>query len=573
MDQSKTRGDSQSSYYSQAETDNLNSDLEHWAMKLARFNNENPDILPSDYFDSLDSVNTMSNYPDHFSNVLEVAPLENATRMASREAIPHTSSTLSALPHSQTHYTALDNQAQAYPHNIDPEVLEGVSFSSNYPEQYLVSYPSRQASIDQTHQGSNFSEGERSFRQQVATLQQELWKTQQALRIEQEERRQLEATVNTRNDPGPNPEADFTQKKSRTKNSRSANIENFNAGDYYEPIQDVPADWVGPATGRIFTYTAEGELDTEAKFSPAELEDFLVNHPHDHPLAGSRPILWIGNVPADAGKRYPTKNSAACRFQDCPITNNTIRKGNFRVTIDEWGYNPEGMNKDPYHNAGYVHLYCLEKFMDLPGLCRLGLPVFADCREFKEGRNKMSITRDYPSMRGIVEDYLSSAPSLGEDRAPGLDGWYKHSLSLRLTEEHLRRQPSIRQSVRGIRAGNSIDIHKNNLDVLVANQKMRSLREPGEPVPPKRKYTKRLAASGTKRKATNTFGDTSDEDEDFEVESNILERALDSRPPKTRAAKKQKSATKPSWQMNGANSALDRTFKGRAVRDWMNKDQ
>jgi len=567
MEYPKYTGYGESSYYNVAQTDTLDSDLEHWTTELVKFNNEHPDSLPSDW---LDTNNPMSSFPGHLHNIQEVAPLGNGTGTVSPEAIAHTSNTLSALPHPQTHYTALDKQVQAYPYNIDPNVLGGLTAHTNRPEQHVSSPSSGLMSYGQTHQSSSSSEEVRILKQEVARLQQELFNTQQALRTEQEARQQLEAASNTRNKPGPKPKANVPLKEGEPKNARTANIENFNADDYYEPNQVVPAEWVGPATGRTFTYTAEGELDPEAKFSPGELEDFLVNHPHNHPLLGSRPILWIGNVPADAGKRYPTKDSAACRFQECPIANNTIKKGSYRVTIDEWGYNPEWMNKDPYHNAGYVHLYCLEKFMDLPGLYRHGVAVFADCREFKEGRNKMAITRDYPSMKEIVEDYLKHAPSLG-DRAPGLDGWYKNSLSLRLTEEHLRKQPATRQSVRGIRGGNSIDVHKNNLDELVANQQARRPRQPREPNAPKRKYTRRATASGRKRKTSDAFEDDSDEDEAFEIGSSILERASTTSTRETRAAKKLKSAAQPSWEVNGANGALDTTFRRRAVRDWMDK--
>ena len=553
-------GYGKSQHYNQGESSN---EFEDWTSKLdslERFNHEHTDILPSDWLDF-----TMPSYTCHNSNLQEMPPLGTRKRTIIPDALPHASTTLSALPSNQTHPTAVDYQTQSCLENIDPRIFESQSSYSIYPEQFLAA-PSRRRI-------SSSSEEVQTLRQEVARLKEELLLTQQELKREQEARHRLETQGTLKKKPVSKPKLDDDLSKGEPKNARTANIKNFHADDYYEPIQEVPADWVGPATGRSFTYTAEGELDPEAKFSPEELQDFLLNHPQNHPLVNCKPILWIGNVPADSGNRYPTKESAACRFQNCPIPNHTIRKGLYRVTIDEWGYHPEWEIKDPFHNAGYVHLYCLEKFMDLPGLYRYGVAVFADTREFKEGRNKMAITRDYPSMREIVEDYLQYAPSLGVDRAPGLDGWYKDSLSLQLTEEHLKRQPATRQSVRGDRGGNSVDVHKNNLDVLIANQKTRRLKPLNDPNTPKRKYTKRAANRGIKRKTTDAPSDVSDDDdEEFEIDSNVLESVSDTPPRETRAAKRQKLTATPSWQMNGANRVLDTVHGSRAVRDWMNKN-
>ena len=566
MDHFQETGYDETPYYNQGEADNLDSDLEHWAMELTRFNNEQADTLSADWLDSNDAMPTN---PSYNYNNQEVALLGNGQQTVSPEAIAHTSKTLSALPHAQTHHTTLGRQAYLHLQNIDPIIGGSLNSHHDNSEQSLSRHPSRPVSHGRSQQIRSSAEEVRILKDEVANLQYLLAQSQEALRLEQEERCQLEVAVSTKNKAGRRPNPESSLKESEPKNSRSANIEKFKADDYYEPIKHVPAEWAGPATGQLFTYTVDGELDPEAKFSPEELEDFLLNHPPDHPLVGSRPILWIGNVPADASKRYPTKESAACRFQDCPIANNTIRKGTYRVTIDEWGYNPEWVNKDPYHNAGYVHLYCLEKFMDLPGLYRRGVAVFADDRTFKEGRNKMAITRDYPTMKDIVDHYLVYAPSL-PNRAPGMNGWYKHSLSLQLTEEHLRKQPATRQSVRGTRGGNSIDVHKNNLDELVANQPARCP-SPRDPNAPKRKYARRTKAAGAKRKVADASELDFDEDGEFVVDPDVLESSPSTPPRQTRAAKRRKSVAQQSWELNGANTALDRTFEGRATRDWMDK--
>jgi hypothetical protein len=254
------------------------------------------------------------------------------------------------------------------------------------------------------------------------------------------------------------------------KNKRPLNIAKFDPSKYYDPIPWVPTTWTSSSLGFTFRYTAQGELDPRTKLTPDELNEYLVYHPL-HTIFSPQPdtknsglTLWIQNIPADAGNRYPTTNSSKCRFANCPVPNNTIRKGEFRIALDEWACSLVHEKLDPYHNAGYVHLFCLEKYFDFPALCKK-YNVLGDNREFAEGRNKMAIIRDYPSMLDIVTKYIANSKSW-EGEKP--EDWYEHSLSLALTKEHLRRQPIKRQGVREKRDGNSIDRHLNNLDVMVA---------------------------------------------------------------------------------------------------------
>jgi hypothetical protein len=67
------------------------------------------------------------------------------------------------------------------------------------------------------------------------------------------------------------------------------------------------------------------------------------------------------------GHRYPRGHeSTRCKFAQCPI-DGSIRSGQIRVCISEFA-DPRNEILDPYHNAGYTHLYCLEKFCNLPSL-------------------------------------------------------------------------------------------------------------------------------------------------------------------------------------------------------------
>ncbi|KAH8589980.1 hypothetical protein B0O99DRAFT_470862, partial [Bisporella sp. PMI_857] len=260
------------------------------------------------------------------------------------------------------------------------------------------------------------------------------------------------------------------------KYKRANNIASFDPAKYYQPLLATPESWTGPWTRSKFEYTPYGEL-TPQRYSADEMNDFITYHQVDHPVPGARPTLWIQNVPADAKSRYPSAESSKCRFLECPMPKGTIRNGQYRVAIDEWDLSKQAApNKDPYHNAGYAHLYCLEKFFDL-GLIALSdqYIIKPDNREFPEGRNKMAITRDSTHMLTIVNDFLRDVRTWAQKGGRPQD-WFNTSLTRALTVEHLRKQPKVRQAVRQARGGNSIDEHLGNLDHLISNKKPRKER-------------------------------------------------------------------------------------------------
>jgi hypothetical protein len=260
---------------------------------------------------------------------------------------------------------------------------------------------------------------------------------------------------------------DISSKKKEPKNARSGNIASFKPEKFYIPLPEWEQSWSSPS-GFTFHYTTEGELDPQINFDAKEILDYLENHalhgiikPGPRTNSGSGLTLWVQNNPADAGIRYPTVLSSKCRFANCPVPNNTISKGEFRVAFDELDWHEQAQKFDPFHNAGYVHLYCLELNLDFPSLCKK-YNVIGDRREFPLERNKMAITRDYSSMWDIVDNFIKSSRPWNGVRP---ENWYDESLCLLLTREHLAKQPKQRQGVREARNGNSIDRHLNNLHV------------------------------------------------------------------------------------------------------------
>ncbi|KAH7360756.1 hypothetical protein BKA65DRAFT_493915 [Rhexocercosporidium sp. MPI-PUGE-AT-0058] len=264
-------------------------------------------------------------------------------------------------------------------------------------------------------------------------------------------------------------------------------------------------------------------------------------------IGSHRATLWIQTVPADSGRRYPSKTSDKCRFSCCPDSNRTIRKGDFRVAFDE---HPSNTFKDPFHNAAYTHLFCLEKYLDFPQICK-NFDVRPDTRTLKEGKNKMAITRDHKSMEDIVNDFVRDSVEWKYfDGGCRPDDYYEYTLCSKLTKEHLAKQPKHLQTIREQRGGNTIDIHQNNLDVYVANQDLKKARVQKRPAPVSEKREKK----GRKRRMKMKGGSRGEETDESGLDDDILQRGFDSS--RSRAMKTPRiSETEPLRRWSGSTTS------------------
>ncbi len=270
-----------------------------------------------------------------------------------------------------------------------------------------------------------------------------------------------------------------TLKARQCKNKRAANIASFHPSEHYEALPVVPRSWgtTNPSTGRpVFEYNEEGELKPHLKFTQEQLTEFLEKNPsHDPP---NTLTLWIQICPADSAVRYSNTQATRCRFKDCPVPNNTIRTGHYRVAFDE--HASSGLNYDPYHNAGYVHLYCFEKFFDFPYICKM-FNVKPDTRQFADERNKMAITRDYPEMERVVADFITDSKPWCNQRP---SDYHKQTLCYALHVETIKKEPHTRQATREVRdaqsksAGNSFDKTMGNLEIWLENERLRRCKKP-----------------------------------------------------------------------------------------------
>ncbi|KAL8816170.1 MAG: hypothetical protein Q9223_004770 [Gallowayella weberi] len=177
-------------------------------------------------------------------------------------------------------------------------------------------------------------------------------------------------------------------------NTRTKTIMKFDPSKVYDPLPHPPASW------SIFKYTSHGELETGSLYTPAQIRKYLYDHPlhtlkdgtYSPKTGGLR--LWIQRNPADSRRRYPVdRQSNRCRFTNCFATHNVINQGHLRLCFDEQSHlNTLEFRTDPFHNAGYIHLNCLERLLDFPQICH-DLPILVDDRSMPAEprcRNKMT---------------------------------------------------------------------------------------------------------------------------------------------------------------------------------------
>ncbi|KAI0602852.1 hypothetical protein F4775DRAFT_2419 [Biscogniauxia sp. FL1348] len=266
--------------------------------------------------------------------------------------------------------------------------------------------------------------------------------------------------------------------------------------NWYGPSHETPPSW-GPPDGKgepVFRYTEFGELEpgrfytlTEMRqylLGPKQLESFSLPALHEGvpKVKGKKRqglTLWIGLPGSECNWRYPRMgNSTKCRFNECLHDNHTIRQGEFWVIFDEH-MNETGDVTNPFHNAGYVHLDCLERFFDLVELWQQ-IDVRIDDRDFKyEEHGYFKLGRKHARIVDEVAkwwkeeyqkwcDYRKGGPKRCRD--------FELSLVSRLVEFDLEHESKARKQTRVRRQGNDFSRHRGDVK---EQKRWRTLRDFG----------------------------------------------------------------------------------------------
>ena len=154
----------------------------------------------------------------------------------------------------------------------------------------------------------------------------------------------------------------------------------------YTSLKQAPKTW------DIFEYTMDGELDPSRRLSAEEVNHFLYNHPlhqgHRN-LKESQLTLRVQRTPASSAKRFP--NGLKCRLKDCPSKLHTINQGQLLIIVDELSV--QHPDHDHFLNAFYLHLWCIERYLNFPEICsRLNVTAKGrNARLEKDRKNKFTL--------------------------------------------------------------------------------------------------------------------------------------------------------------------------------------
>lgn len=253
--------------------------------------------------------------------------------------------------------------------------------------------------------------------------------------------------------------------------------------DVYRPLKATPKAWGPPMFKDLFTYTEHGEWDPSRKFSKKDLSYYIINTREQ----AKRPLtIWIQHLPSQRNYRYPNAMSSKCRWDECPDPNHTILKGFYRVAFDEWS-DVSGKVTDPFHNAGYMHLFCFEKMFDLFELIKYGY-VRLEERNFPyENQNPMSVAEGHPKLtktfQGWYYDQVTAYEKFKQEKARGGPEFRQIPKEQRLwsvlTDRYISLESDARMKMRATRNGNSIEKHRGDLELFVLTGNAR--RQRGRP--------------------------------------------------------------------------------------------
>ncbi|KAK7543795.1 hypothetical protein IWX49DRAFT_631027 [Phyllosticta citricarpa] len=286
---------------------------------------------------------------------------------------------------------------------------------------------------------------------------------------------------------------------------RSGKINTYDPEKMYESLPHPQGPWQSKSFQ--FMYSPQGELSMPT-YSVEQIKQFI----YDHPVSADCKLrLWIQKCAADSARRYPTSTLNRCRFANCPIrhvlgNDGTMIAGHYRVCVDEKSFK-YGQRVDPYKMTAYFHLYCFEKFMDLPDICRLNnVVVMADQRQFQsEPKSKFNASLAGERSGAIAERFIDSCRRQRIDAATGArlvkflddyqpypqhrgDGWYHGTLSYHMIRDKEANRATSSKHALAARAQKFSQIQHNLGDLdLFAQAKLAERKPARQPVQRKRK--------------------------------------------------------------------------------------
>ena len=326
----------------------------------------------------------------------------------------------------------------------------------------------------------------------------------------------------------------------------TANHEVFRFNKAYKPNPACTPLAVAPRPWGPFRYTNLGELDPAMQYTPEEITRYLFEHPLHHGRSSLSFDLSVRlqRSPNKSQARYPTTLSHRCKFTNCPLEN--INQGQYQVAFDENDTRNPG--QDPFIVAGYVHLYCLERFCDLPRIIR-ELNVAADTRSFpneKHGIVPQRVSQTHERKRLAQAKSATSHEEriievfINECRSGLLQGYPSHTdpnrphegtLVHRLAKERLRVElPSVRRQrlQRAGKAGyqgSTLSVHLGDLEREAEIRNRTRKHKNQNQLKPNPKRKRKFAETEDSEDEDDFESDEDDEEEEEEDEGTLMSEA------------------------------------------------
>lgn len=287
---------------------------------------------------------------------------------------------------------------------------------------------------------------------------------------------------------------------------RSGKINQYDAEKMYkQDLQNTFDTWRSP--NYKFDYHKHGEL-AKLEYSANAIKEFIYHHPL---TTDSKLRLWIQKTPADSSGRYPSLTLAKCRFSECPSRkanlNGTIWTGHIRVAVDERSQKYKDKT-DPFFMAGYFHLYCFEKFLDLPEICLLpNVEVLADMRQLANEPNMKWSASLSTAKEGIVAQRFIESCRKGRSQirdfphyprpqhmVPGADKPHEHTLNYRM--QRVKEGDRARSSKESLskRPQRATQVNVNFGDLEMACRAKLAMRKPQPALQPRAKRRQRTSS-------------------------------------------------------------------------------
>lgn len=237
-----------------------------------------------------------------------------------------------------------------------------------------------------------------------------------------------------------------------------------------------------------FEYTAHGGLDEfkKKRMSARQIQEYIMNYPSDDLR------LWLQVAPADMARRYGSPGHSKCLFENCPKhiwgDSGTIDVGHYRIAFDEKFKTYGNKVVDPFDCPGFVHLYCLERFLDFEAICQVA-DIQVDTRvdlPRETGQAKWSMSGRPEA--DLAQYFLKAAKKRSSVRATEPFKHYPvhvssttpkqfdNTLVHALAEANLqaRSRSQIRQFVERKITPNVLMINKGDLEIAMTQKKIRT---------------------------------------------------------------------------------------------------